>query len=283
MAGPYFNSRLSSLPKDGVLMYAGMLYPDTYPNPPSHSFPDRQLPLQISDAEIQRHWEGQPVNNVPQYILPARVDSQYVVVFIYFGNQNPSQSQLTAAQQQLDTLAIPKRQPSAHRGRSSFPAPSFHSASGWYTASSGPISPGADGILPNAPMAWAANIPLPAHQAVRGYPTSTLASLPVNGVAITVTLDTRRSPVKPDANFPTTSLPLDLSRATYQPVWEGQVAPNVPEYILLGTVKQQYVDVRIFFGTQKPAASVLLDAQRELANLVIPDRPKSHQRPQPLQ
>jgi hypothetical protein len=255
-------------------MYAGMLYPERYPNPPSHTFPDRQLPLQLADAEIQRHWEGQPANNVPQYILPARVDSQYVVVYIYFGNQNPSQSQLTAAQQQLDTLAIPNRQPSVHRARSSFPAPSFHSAPGWYTATSGPITPGPHGILPDAPMAWAANVPLPTHQAVSGYPTSTLASLPVNGVAITVSLDTRTSPVKPDANFPTMSLPLYLSRASRERTWEGQVAPNVPEYTLLGTVKQQYVDVRIFFGTQKPAASVLHEAQRELANLVIPDRPK---------
>ncbi len=109
--GPYFKARFDSLPDDGIFIYAGMLFPERYPNPPSATFPDRQLPLQVTDAEIQNQWEGQPVTHVPQYVLPARVDSQYVVVYLYFGNQNPSQSELNAAQQQLDTLAIPNREP----------------------------------------------------------------------------------------------------------------------------------------------------------------------------
>jgi hypothetical protein len=79
-------------------------------------------------------------------------------------------------------------------------------------------------------------------------------------------------PAQSGPNFPKRLLPLQLSQAQRQSQWETQPAKNVPQFLLTGVVKRQYVDVRVFFGTQHPSPSTLQAAQQELNNLRIPDR-----------
>jgi hypothetical protein len=74
-----------------------------------------------------------------------------------------------------------------------------------------------------------------------------------------------------DAPYVDRELPLELADAEIRPVWEGQPDPDIPEYLLLSRVKQQWVDVRVFFGTQQPSQSLLEEAQAGLEQLNIPD------------
>jgi hypothetical protein len=67
--------------------------------------------------------------------------------------------------------------------------------------------------------------------------------------------DPEDAPASPTSNFPARDLP-QLSDAQVQNEWEGQVAPNVPFYWLTGAVKDQYVEVRIFFGSRADVTGV---------------------------
>jgi len=140
------------------------------------------------------------------------------------------------------------------------------------------------------PTAWAANVPFAAGDLSRfapdGYlrwesrPGETMRSLPPEGIVIVVTLfpptEATPSPV-----FPARELPLQLSDFEVRPSWEGQVAPNVPEYRLWASVGGRDVDVAVFFGAQDPPPEVLRAAQEELDRLVIPLPPGSGREPSP--
>jgi len=65
-------------------------------------------------------------------------------------------------------------------------------------------------------------------------------------------------------------LPLHIADADARTSWEGQIAPNVPEYLLLANVDGRQVEVRIFFGTLDPGPDVLQAAQEELEGLALP-------------
>jgi hypothetical protein len=72
-------------------------------------FPIRRLPLRLSDAIIQHHWEGMPGRNVVQFVLTARVHGYLVQLNGYFGTQHPPPSRVAVLQRELDRLVIPPR------------------------------------------------------------------------------------------------------------------------------------------------------------------------------
>ena len=70
-------------------------------------FPIRRLPLRLSDAFVQHHWEGMPGRNVVQFMLTARVHGYLVQLDGYFGTQHPRPGQVAVLQRELDSLVIP--------------------------------------------------------------------------------------------------------------------------------------------------------------------------------
>lgn len=105
---PLSGSDLSNLRPDGVLIVAWLGTPSLVPAPPNPDYPDRTLPLQITDANVRPSWEGQPRRDIPEYFLNARVKQQWVDVRVYFGTQNPSGQVRRSAQEALDRLTIPE-------------------------------------------------------------------------------------------------------------------------------------------------------------------------------
>ena len=71
------------------------------------NFPARELPLQLSDADVRTNWEGQVASNVPEYLLLATVDGRWVEVRVYFGRSTRAPPRLEAAQQELNRLVLP--------------------------------------------------------------------------------------------------------------------------------------------------------------------------------
>jgi len=175
----------------------------------------------------------------------------------------------------------------AYRPPSDAPAPdqlappTFAPAEGWNTISTS-TDPHA---VETAPTAWAANVPfdpgdLTDHTAEGAltdlsFPSDTMRSLPTEGVVIVASVVGRGA--SPNVNFPARSLPLRLSEAQVLESWEGQIAPNVPEYRLLATVDGRWLDVRVFFGMLSPSASTLAAAQEELDRLRLPPEPHTGQ------
>jgi hypothetical protein len=103
----FFGSSLDALPPGGIFITALVVRDEDYPNPPSNDFPDRQLPLQLSDAIVNHTWEVQQNPTFSSYLIMARVLSQYLDVWVFFGNRNPSPSQWAEAQSELNHLVVP--------------------------------------------------------------------------------------------------------------------------------------------------------------------------------
>jgi hypothetical protein len=107
---------------------------------------------------------------------------------------------------------------------------------------------------------------------VSAHPVETLKALTDEDIVIVAAqLWGDDYPNAPTEAFPFAQLPFRLEDADVRSEWEGQPAPNVPEYILLGNIRGQHLEVRVFFGTQSPASSVLAKAQSELDRLIPPD------------
>jgi hypothetical protein len=71
-------------------------------------------------------------------------------------------------------------------------------------------------------------------------------------------------------NFPRSGGIPHLSDFEIQRRWEGQVSPNVPQYVLWRETKRQLLDVRIWFGTRHPPLATRNVVGRELKTLSIP-------------
>lgn len=71
---------------------------------PSPLYPTTHVPLSISDADIGRQWEGQPVSSIPEYRIGAYLNEQFYDVRLYFGLQSPSQATLDLAEAELARL-----------------------------------------------------------------------------------------------------------------------------------------------------------------------------------
>lgn len=101
--GTFPTQTLSKLPADGIVFYVVVgRGSDGGPD-----FPPRKLPLQLSDATVQKGWEGQPNNDVPLYRIDAAVNGYILSVYAFFGTQTPSATLMQSAQQELDRLQVP--------------------------------------------------------------------------------------------------------------------------------------------------------------------------------
>ncbi len=131
---------------------------------------------------------------------------------------------------------------------------------------------------------WAANVafdPLDlSKDVVDGYlrwwtfPGATIRTLPPDGAAIVAEVDPTFA-FRCCGHFSAGVLPLQLDDADIQLSWEGQIAPNVPLYLLDRFVAGRDVDVRVFFGSLHPSGATLTAVQDELDRLVIPPESSS--------
>jgi hypothetical protein len=108
------------------------------------------------------------------------------------------------------------------------------------------------------------------HHQPRGGGRRGLGRLPTPSLRRTAARTRVRGPRRD--SFPKLDLPLTLSGAQLRRGWEAQPAPNIPEYVIWGWIKGQFVDVRLYFGTQMPRETMLANANTELARLQIPER-----------
>ncbi|MDP9295953.1 MAG: hypothetical protein M3O88_04565 [Actinomycetota bacterium] len=143
--------------------------------------------------------------------------------------------------------------------------PGLAPAPGWYVKSSGPLPRGTRRV----PFAAASTAPFA--DGPNTYPDGTAKRLSPDGVVIHASLPLPKDhPRQPNPNFPRDHLRFRVRDFTISHQWEGQVAPNVPEYTLRSSVGRQLVEVRMWFGTQRPSPETLSRAERELHTLSIP-------------
>jgi hypothetical protein len=138
--------------------------------------------------------------------------------------------------------------------------PRFGEAPGWHQRA-------------NRRAATAATVPLPSGAAED--PNSVLESLPPHGVVMSVRIVSSLSRPAPtsgsmSSHFPPTDLPLHLSNADFRPMWEGQPEKRIPQYLSLARVRDQFVEVRTYFGSRRPPPHVLRKAQAQLRTLSVP-------------
>jgi hypothetical protein len=96
------------------------------------------------------------------------------------------------------------------------------------------------------------------------FPDRTLAALPPNGILVAA-WDYGRAP---QHNLsPARRLPYRLAEFRHDRGWEGQPATNVPEYLLFTSLRHHMLDVRVFFGRQRPGHRLRAGARAELATL----------------
>jgi len=62
------------------------------------------MPYQLAEFRHDRGWEGQPVTNVPQYVLFTSLRHHGLDVRVFFGRQNPGTRALARAQAELASL-----------------------------------------------------------------------------------------------------------------------------------------------------------------------------------
>ena len=158
-----------------------------------------------------------------------------------------------------------KAPPSGYRG------PAFEPAAGWTTVTTTAADVAAGWVA----LAWATNAPLP----TKPGPFATFATggkalrdLADDEVLIVVWLGAPEFVPAPDSStYPDRRLPLRVADADVRSHWEGQPRPDVPQYFLNARINEQFVDVRVYFGTQDPAPAVLAEADEALARLVVPE------------
>jgi hypothetical protein len=97
---------VQALPATGIVITASISVPE-----PSNgaSFPERSLPLSLTDADVRHSFEGQPNPGVPEYLLWQRVNGFVLDVRVFFGSQDPSAAALSDAQAELERLIVPPR------------------------------------------------------------------------------------------------------------------------------------------------------------------------------
>jgi hypothetical protein len=147
---------------------------------------------------------------------------------------------------------------------------------GWFALQSPP--PAIEG---QQTVAVAANIPFAPDDVEdglvepSGLPYSTLLTLPPDGIVIvsTMTAETMPhiAPVQTNPGYPRLDLPLRLADALPVLLWGAQVRPDQPlaQYHLRAHLRGYNVDLVVYFGTARPSASLLREAQRQLDGFVV--------------
>jgi hypothetical protein len=101
-AGTFPDATLKAMPGTGIVIFAsGYLGPAPAGNLP----PQVALPYHLARFRHDQGWEGQPAQNVPQYVLFTSVHGYLADVRVFFGTQDPTGRELGRAQAELDTLS----------------------------------------------------------------------------------------------------------------------------------------------------------------------------------
>jgi hypothetical protein len=151
---------------------------------------------------------------------------------------------------------------------------------GWFALQSPPAT-----IPGQQTAAVAANVPFAADDVENGLvepsglPYATLLSLPADGIVLVSTMTPQTvpqvAPVPPGLPYTDVELPLRLRDAMPVIRWGAQVRPDQPmaQYHLSGSLHGYNVDLVVYFGTSRPSAALMRDAQRQLDAFVVrPDR-----------
>ena len=147
---------------------------------------------------------------------------------------------------------------------------------GWFALQSPP--PAIEG---QQTVAVAANVPFAADDVdaglvePSGLPYSTLLTLPPDGIVIVSTMapqfEPHVAPVPAMLDYPLIELPLRLSDALPVLRWGAQVRPDqsMAQYHMHGHLRGYNVDVIVYFGTPRPSARLMREAQRQLSGFVV--------------
>lgn len=242
-------------------------------------FTQSSPPLSIAISDMT---SGDVISTATQTVT---VDGRSFDLYMQFGAPKVPGNMLAEANAALARIRIaPDFSPSPQASTSAQPV-RFDAASGWRELSM-PASEMDGGF--SAPITWlstesfaAADLRFLARDdTLIAWPAATMRQMLPSGVVIDATVDTpHNGSVAPNVSYPATSLPLDLRHASIQGGWEGQVAPNIPMYVIRGTVDGTWITVRVFFGTQHPDQATLQSAQHELNGLTPPATTTAYQPP----
>jgi hypothetical protein len=94
---------VKALPQDGVVVQASLAHQVDDPQ----NYPERGLPLKLSDGYFLTHAEGQPAPNVSRQIIYAHANGQYLLIQVWFGQLKPTEAQTQSADTELARLTVP--------------------------------------------------------------------------------------------------------------------------------------------------------------------------------
>jgi hypothetical protein len=155
---------------------------------------------------------------------------------------------------------------------STAPSLDFEPAPGWYVRSSDRSTEADFGG-----QAWASNIPFvkdeepigAAGAYPGGWPEKTEDALPPDGILIVAQFVIQtRNRLPPIREAPERALPLTIDQEP-SVAYEGRDAGRAMA-VVNATVKGHWINVRVVFGTGKPTAALVREAEEELARLVPP-------------
>ena len=152
----------------------------------------------------------------------------------------------------------------------------FVPEAGWFALQSPP--PAIEG---QQTVAVAANVPFAPDDVddglvePSGLPYSTLLTLPPDGIVIVSTMSPQFqphvAPVSTTPDYPRVELPLRLRDALPVLRWGAQVRPDQPmaQYHMRGHLRGYNLDVIVYFGTPRPSAALMREAQHQLNGFVV--------------
>lgn len=161
-------------------------------------------------------------------------------------------------------LAVVVSSAAAQSGGQRLPPPRFISNPGWFTVTTG-VTDSAQ--LP--PQLFAINVRTDVGALEPFDVFNGLKKLEPNGAIIWATTLRRGSFARP---LKTTRWPPRLADFRVDHGWEGQPLRRIQQRLLGLTTHGWSIDVRVYFGTQRPAKSLLASVQAELNRLRLPVR-----------
>jgi hypothetical protein len=94
-----------TLPDDGVLIAASVVYRSRNPLPPDDDFPVQALPLRLPGGPPETTWEGYS-EGLSRYAIRGAVNGRFIVVDVFFGSKAPNDPVIAQAQEELDRLFV---------------------------------------------------------------------------------------------------------------------------------------------------------------------------------
>lgn len=234
---------------------------------PCTGFRPTPLPLRVEESDVRGFGRHSTVS------LALEVDSEFLVIYAELGKAEPSVDQLNDVNRVLGEFTFDAGPSTSDLDPSAELPPTFAGPS---------LSVATTVAYPQgewAPITWASTSPFSAADllsvARTGVlpfrPEKTLAELASSDFVIVGTY-VAADPTTgsgPNVNFPDRELPLQLTDAEVRHTWEGQVDPQIPEYVIWAATDSRLLDVRLYFGSLQPSADVTAEAQEALNSMTL--------------